>query len=75
MCCQGWYICLVAMALAARTYCDVWMIQNGTSIERFLMLCALCVTSLYLFSDEHLKLVHVASKTSYMWHVHVHVIQ
>jgi len=23
----------VAAALAARTYCDVWMIQNGTAIE------------------------------------------
>lgn len=34
VCLQGWYICLVAMALAARTYCDVWVIQNGTSIER-----------------------------------------
>jgi len=34
LCLQGWYICLVAMALASRTYCDLWMIRNGTSIER-----------------------------------------
>ncbi|KAK2142179.1 hypothetical protein NP493_4976g00001 [Ridgeia piscesae] len=30
---EGWYMFLVAVALAARTYCDVWMIQNGTAIE------------------------------------------
>ncbi|KAI0211665.1 ATP-binding cassette sub-family D member 3 [Lamellibrachia satsuma] len=30
---EGWYMFLVAGALAARTYCDVWMIQNGTAIE------------------------------------------
>ncbi|XP_038048364.1 ATP-binding cassette sub-family D member 3-like isoform X2 [Patiria miniata] len=27
------YLALVALALMARTYCDVWMIQNGTAIE------------------------------------------
>ncbi|XP_022087262.1 ATP-binding cassette sub-family D member 3-like isoform X1 [Acanthaster planci] len=27
------YLALVAFALMARTYCDVWMIQNGTAIE------------------------------------------
>ncbi|ELT92932.1 hypothetical protein CAPTEDRAFT_164747 [Capitella teleta] len=30
---EGWYIFLVAIMLTTRTYCDVWMIQNGTSIE------------------------------------------
>ena len=24
---------MVAVSLMARTYCDVWMIQNGTAIE------------------------------------------
>lgn len=28
------YLALVAASLIARTYCDVWMIHNGTSIER-----------------------------------------
>nr|XP_054764685.1 ATP-binding cassette sub-family D member 3-like [Lytechinus pictus] len=28
------YLALVALSLIARTYCDVWMIQNGTAIER-----------------------------------------
>ncbi|XP_078353944.1 ATP-binding cassette sub-family D member 3-like isoform X1 [Oculina patagonica] len=28
------YLGLVAASLIARTYCDVWMIHNGTSIER-----------------------------------------
>lgn len=27
------YLALVAVSLMARTYCDVWMIQNGTAIE------------------------------------------
>ncbi|KAF6025465.1 ABCD3 [Bugula neritina] len=27
------YLILVACSLMARTYCDVWMIQNGTAIE------------------------------------------
>ncbi|XP_072019010.1 ATP-binding cassette sub-family D member 3-like isoform X1 [Amphiura filiformis] len=27
------FMLLVAVSLAARTYCDVWMIQNGTAIE------------------------------------------
>ena len=31
---QGGYLLLVAGSLVARTYCDVWMIHNGTSIER-----------------------------------------
>ncbi|XP_021344999.1 ATP-binding cassette sub-family D member 3-like, partial [Mizuhopecten yessoensis] len=30
---EAWYMFLVAAALIARTYADVWMIQNGTSIE------------------------------------------
>ncbi|PVD23572.1 hypothetical protein C0Q70_16844 [Pomacea canaliculata] len=30
---ETWYLALVAMSLIARTYADVWMIQNGTAIE------------------------------------------
>ncbi|ESO12250.1 hypothetical protein HELRODRAFT_187814 [Helobdella robusta] len=30
---EGWYVFLVALALGSRTFCDVWMIRNGTSIE------------------------------------------
>ncbi|KAL7874387.1 hypothetical protein SRHO_G00053570 [Serrasalmus rhombeus] len=32
-CKETWYLMLIAMMLVARTYCDVWMIQNGTMIE------------------------------------------
>ncbi|KAL6488671.1 hypothetical protein MHYP_G00024120 [Metynnis hypsauchen] len=32
-CKETWYLILIAMMLVARTYCDVWMIQNGTMIE------------------------------------------
>jgi len=28
------YIIVVAAMMIARTYCDLWMITNGTSIER-----------------------------------------
>ncbi len=31
---QTWYLLLIAVMLVTRTYCDVWMIQNGTMIER-----------------------------------------
>ena len=27
------YMVLVAVMLVLRTYCDVWMIQNGTAVE------------------------------------------
>ncbi|XP_071492061.1 ATP-binding cassette sub-family D member 3-like [Diadema antillarum] len=30
---EAGYLWLVALSLIARTYCDVWMIQNGTAIE------------------------------------------
>ncbi|XP_063284418.1 ATP-binding cassette sub-family D member 3 isoform X2 [Pelobates fuscus] len=30
---ESGYLLLIAVMLIARTYCDVWMIQNGTSIE------------------------------------------
>ncbi|XP_066539480.1 ATP-binding cassette sub-family D member 3a isoform X2 [Hoplias malabaricus] len=30
---ETWYLILIAVMLVARTYCDVWMIQNGTMIE------------------------------------------
>lgn len=32
-CIETWYLILIAAMLVARTYCDVWMIQNGTMIE------------------------------------------
>ncbi|XP_065176362.1 ATP-binding cassette sub-family D member 3-like [Sycon ciliatum] len=32
-CAEAGYLGLVAAALIARTYCDVWMISNGTAIE------------------------------------------
>ncbi|XP_060778095.1 ATP-binding cassette sub-family D member 3a isoform X2 [Neoarius graeffei] len=32
-CKESWYLILIAVMLVARTYCDVWMIQNGTMIE------------------------------------------
>ncbi|KAF4088092.1 hypothetical protein AMELA_G00078900 [Ameiurus melas] len=32
-CKESWYLILIAAMLVARTYCDVWMIQNGTMIE------------------------------------------
>lgn len=31
---QTGFLLLIAAMLVARTYCDVWMIQNGTMIER-----------------------------------------
>ncbi|XP_041357147.1 ATP-binding cassette sub-family D member 3-like [Gigantopelta aegis] len=30
---EAWYLFVVALSLVARTYADVWMIQNGTLIE------------------------------------------
>lgn len=30
---ETWYLVMVAVSLMARTYADVWMIQNGTAIE------------------------------------------
>ncbi|KAK7118593.1 hypothetical protein R3I94_022174 [Phoxinus phoxinus] len=33
LCKETWYLFLIAMMLVTRTYCDVWMIQNGTMIE------------------------------------------
>ncbi|KAA0704698.1 ATP-binding cassette sub-family D member 3 70 kDa peroxisomal membrane protein [Triplophysa tibetana] len=32
-CKETWYLLLIAATLVTRTYCDVWMIQNGTMIE------------------------------------------
>uniref|UniRef100_A0A672SGT3 ATP-binding cassette sub-family D member 3-like n=1 Tax=Sinocyclocheilus grahami TaxID=75366 RepID=A0A672SGT3_SINGR len=32
-CRETWYLFLIAVMLVTRTYCDVWMIQNGTMIE------------------------------------------
>ncbi|XP_063795924.1 ATP-binding cassette sub-family D member 3 isoform X1 [Pseudophryne corroboree] len=33
VCKESGYLLLIAVMLIARTYCDVWMIQNGTFIE------------------------------------------
>uniref|UniRef100_A0A665U0B6 ATP-binding cassette sub-family D member 3 n=1 Tax=Echeneis naucrates TaxID=173247 RepID=A0A665U0B6_ECHNA len=33
-CMETAYLALIAAMLVARTYCDIWMIQNGTMIER-----------------------------------------
>ncbi|XP_051970498.1 ATP-binding cassette sub-family D member 3 isoform X2 [Xyrauchen texanus] len=33
ICKETWYLILIAVMLVTRTYCDVWMIQNGTLIE------------------------------------------
>ncbi|XP_073686693.1 ATP-binding cassette sub-family D member 3a [Garra rufa] len=33
LCKETWYLFLIAVMLVTRTYCDVWMIQNGTMIE------------------------------------------
>ena len=35
---QTGYLLLIAVMLVSRTYCDVWMIQNGTLIERYLFI-------------------------------------
>ncbi|KAM3915444.1 ATP-binding cassette sub-family D member 3 isoform 1-T1 [Leptodactylus fuscus] len=32
-CKESGYLTLIAVTLVARTYCDIWMIQNGTFIE------------------------------------------
>lgn len=32
-CKETGYLVLIAVMLVSRTYCDVWMIQNGTLIE------------------------------------------
>lgn len=40
---QVGYLLLVALMLVLRTYADVWMIQNGTSIEGCVVhLCWVC---------------------------------
>ncbi|XP_056379089.1 ATP-binding cassette sub-family D member 3 isoform X2 [Hyla sarda] len=33
LCKESGYLMLIAVMLVARTYCDIWMIQNGTFIE------------------------------------------
>jgi len=50
---EGWYIFLVAVMLATRTYCDVWMIQNGTSIES-----AIIGRNMELFKRHLIKFVY-----------------
>ena len=34
---EAGFMFLVAAALIARSICDIWLIKNGTSIERLLM--------------------------------------
>ncbi len=34
---EAGFMFLVAAALIARSVCDIWLIQNGTSIERLLL--------------------------------------
>ncbi|XP_019645621.1 PREDICTED: ATP-binding cassette sub-family D member 3-like [Branchiostoma belcheri] len=44
------YIILVASMLLARTYCDVWMIQNGTAIESAIIGRSIPLFKKHLFS-------------------------
>ncbi|XP_033636380.1 ATP-binding cassette sub-family D member 3-like isoform X2 [Asterias rubens] len=44
------YLALVALALMARTYCDVWMIQNGTAIESSIIGRDVNLFKTYLFN-------------------------
>lgn len=44
---EAGFMILVAAALVARSSCDIWMIQNSTSIER-LLFCNILFTSNYL---------------------------
>lgn len=51
---EGWYALLVAIALSSRTFCDVWMIRNGTSIES-----AIISRNKELFLKHLLKFMYV----------------
>uniref|UniRef100_A0A668AQZ4 ATP-binding cassette sub-family D member 3 n=1 Tax=Myripristis murdjan TaxID=586833 RepID=A0A668AQZ4_9TELE len=41
-CMETGYLILIAAMLVTRTYCDVWMIQNGTMIESNIQLPIIC---------------------------------
>uniref|UniRef100_A0A8C1I2N3 ATP-binding cassette, sub-family D (ALD), member 3a n=1 Tax=Cyprinus carpio carpio TaxID=630221 RepID=A0A8C1I2N3_CYPCA len=53
---ETWYLFLIAVMLVTRTYCDVWMIQNGTMIERYLMDLDLKLLHLIALVNNFLKL-------------------
>ncbi|XP_023276307.1 ATP-binding cassette sub-family D member 3 isoform X1 [Seriola lalandi dorsalis] len=49
-CKETGYLILIAAMLVARTYCDVWMIQNGTMIESAIIGRSTKDFKIYLFS-------------------------
>lgn len=49
-CMETGYLILIATMLVARTYCDVWMIQNGTMIESAIIGRSTKDFKIYLFS-------------------------
>ncbi|XP_026148220.1 ATP-binding cassette sub-family D member 3a isoform X1 [Mastacembelus armatus] len=49
-CMETAYLMLIATMLVARTYCDVWMIQNGTMIESAIIGRSTKDFKIYLFS-------------------------
>ncbi|KAM9827617.1 ATP-binding cassette sub-family D member 3a [Neosynchiropus ocellatus] len=49
-CMESGYLILIAVMLVARTYCDVWMIQNGTMIESAIIGRSTKDFKTYLFS-------------------------
>ncbi|GLD54917.1 ATP-binding cassette sub-family D member 3 isoform X1 [Lates japonicus] len=49
-CMETGYLILIAAMLVARTYCDVWMIQNGTMIESAIIGRSTKDFKTYLFS-------------------------
>ncbi|ESO88146.1 hypothetical protein LOTGIDRAFT_206931 [Lottia gigantea] len=50
---ETWYLLIVAWSLVARTYADVWMIQNGTAIES-----AIIGRDLNLFKTHLFKFIY-----------------
>lgn len=50
---EAGYLFLVAASLVARTYCDIWMIQNGTFIERYVTMNCFGSRSVYAQWFEH----------------------
>ena len=44
---EAGFMLLVAAALVSRSICDIWMIKNGTSIERFYYLLQSLLNFLY----------------------------
>lgn len=72
---QTGYLGLVAASLIARTYCDVWMIHNGTSIERWasqrqtctIILCWIIWVALGCSALQFLQLTELWSVCSVLW--------